>query len=1130
MNKLDEKFINKNIAELCREYDSIRGANVNLARITPDFIDGLKPVARRLLYVMFLKDHGKNFRKVAAITGDTIARLHHHSQSSVKDCLDGLAQWWKNNIPLIEGYGNFGCHDKETEVLTLEGWKYFKDITKEDKLASVSPFDGNLIFENPINITKEKYKGRLIVGKHDSLDFALTPNHRMLVRKFIKGSGLSKDYSFINVSELGHYSGLMTKFYQNKERSGDITLKVEITDNGNVLPEINIPMDDWLQFLGVYLADGCMYIGENEGDYIINLSGIKSRKRKYYKEILQNIGVDVQYTGRGYRFYNKRIWKLLESYGLFGKKAPDKFIPDFVFGLDHSHIEKFLYGFAIGDGQFMPLGNVSYFTSSEKMANQLQILLLMCGKYNKKYKRSPRHSVIEGREVQQIRDQYQVYEWGGKKLSIDRKIHISEMEYDDYVYCAEVPTYNTLITKRNECILLSGNSVAGDEAGADRYIQARLSKYAYDCFFSDWEESAVDMIMGADEETPEPLYLPAKYPNILLNGSLGIGYGMASNLFPANFKETVEACIALMANPDAEIVIIPDSPTGCDIIATDFKKMCDNGNAGYSMRCKYEIDSEQNQITITNLPYQVTANNIREKIADIKERGGLPELIAMNDFSGKVIDLRLSLRDDVNPYKFMKKLIEQVGGLEKSYPVNIVVTNDYQSFDWSVKKLLVEWIRYRREQKRVIVNHKRTSLLAEQRTNDVKIFLMNGDNLENTINIFKNSRNRADIERNLIEKYRNTEIRMDSLQARALSDLKMYKLCKDEYESCLKRAEEIIVELKDIEDILSANNGIDKLIIAELRDGIKKFGTPRKSNVVPYKISVDTEVQGTCILQLSSDGMIIRKLATNVDEEPVPADSNGFAVKVDNDASFILIDDKGYYSFIRVRELPVDQEVPVNRFIKQALGNIVAMLPFDFESDKCCTLISKLGMIKRMRIADITPSKRPCIDISKEDNLVKGIVTKIKSPKDILVYTSEGMGQRLDPNLIKITSTLAKGVSGFKLRKEDEIVGCYAIDPTNQYLLYVTSKGKARLNAISYLPMRDSKHDTMVRLISLNDRDHLVGIVGCNKLDKVQVFYQDGETEIIDVSKISEETMSSEPKKVTSRNAVSNNIVKVKLL
>ena len=777
----NETFINWNIASLCEEYDKICGANKNLARVVPDFIDGLKPVARRLLYIMYLKDQGKSFRKVAAISGDTIARIHMHGQTSVEDCLVGLTQWWNNNIPLIEGQGNFG-------------------------------------------------------------------------------------------------------------------------------------------------------------------------------------------------------------------------------------------------------------------------------------------------------------------------------------------------------------SCAGDPAGASRYIQAKLSDYAYDCFFADWKESAVDMVMGADGETKEPLYLPAKYPNILLNGALGIGYGMGCNLPGFNFKELVEATISLMKNPEADILLIPDSPTGSDIVAGNFRKISDIGNGVYSMRCRYEICPEKNMIRIISLPYQVAVNTIREKIADIKERSGLPELIAMNDFSGNEVDLRLHVRDDVNPYKFMKKLIEEVGGLEKSYPVNITVTNDYESFDYSVKKLLTEWIKYRREQKRVVVNHKKTVLLAEQRTNDVKIFLMSENNLHITIEIFKSGRNRSDIELKLIERFRDSKIKMDSLQAKTLSEMRMHELSIDAYEKCVKRGTELIDEISEVEKILGEEHGIDKLIIGELREGIKKFGSPRKSNVVPYKISTATEAAGECILQLSSDGIILRKTATNVDEEPVPIDSNGFAVKVGNDCSFIAIDDDGYFSFIKVKDLPIDQEVPMNRFIQQRLGTIVALLPFDIDSEQCCTLISRQGILKKIKISEMRPYKRPCIDISKQDKLVKGIVTKIQTKKDILIYTKDGMGQRLDPNDLRVTSFTARGTNGFKLQANDEIIGCYSIDPGNQYLLYITVKGKMRLNQTQYFPIRDSKHDDMVRLITLSERDKLLKVVGCNRLDKIQVFFDDGDLEVVSVSSIKEGTMSSLPEKVTKKNAVSTNIVKVKIM
>lgn len=782
---VEEKFIDRNIAKLCEEYDKIKGANTNLARIAPDFVDGLKPVQRRALYIMFLKDQGKSYRKLATISGDTFGRIHPHAPTSVEDTLVKVAQEWNNNVPLIDGEGNWG-------------------------------------------------------------------------------------------------------------------------------------------------------------------------------------------------------------------------------------------------------------------------------------------------------------------------------------------------------------SPSGAVAGASRYIKARLSEYSHACFFEDWKDSVIDMTMGYDEETKEPIYLPAKYPNVLINGCLGIGFGMASNLPPFNFREVVEACVTLMKDPDTNIVLIPDSPTGCDIIETDFAKMCDRGRGTYSMRCKYEIDAENNIIRITNLPYQVTANVIRERIADIKENNGLPELMSMNDMSGKTVDIRLIIRDDVNPYKFMRKLIKEVANLEKSYPVNITVTNDYESFDYSIKKLLVEWIRYRREQKRVVVSHKRTTLLAEQRTNDVKIFLMNKNNLQDTIKIFRTSHNRTEIEHRLIEKYKHSEIRMDSLQARTLSNLRLLDLSISAYEGCVKRREELIEELKDVENILNTENGIDKLIVAELRDGIKRFGKPRRSNVVPQKISVSSEVEGACILQLSSDGTIVRKLATNVYEEPVPIDNDGFAVRVDNDASFILVDDKGHHCFIKAKDIPVDTEVPVNRYTNSKHpidGNIVAMLPVDMDSDICCTLISRFGMIKKIRISEMGPSRKPCMDLQGDDRIVRGITTLSKSQKDILVYTKYGMGQRLDPNTIRITSPLAKGGNGFKLKGDDEIVGCYRISPEeNQYLLYVTTKGKMRLNLIDYLPTRDSKHDAMVKLISVNERDKLLSVIGCNKLDKLKVFFDDGTDEIINISKLEESTMSSDPKKTTSKNAVSTNVVKVKLI
>ncbi len=1107
---LSEKFFDKNIAELCQLYSATHGYSINLKRVVPDFIDGLKPVARRSLYIMFLKDQGRQFRKLASISGDIIGRVHAHGETNCIECIVGMAQWWANNIPLIEGQGNWGsCHDSETEVLTRDGWKYFNDITKEDKLASVNPVDGTMIFENPINIIKYPYKGDMIVGSSKKLNFKVTPDHKMILQKYRKYNdkhSFSNTHIAVTADKIPSYSKLINEFYHVKVNC----------DKSVKLKEIIIHMEIWVQFIALYLLSGKIFHTNLYGKQrkVIAIGVNKSRrfvKEILYKnDILRQLGVTYAWSSKDKAFIitNPLLINKLESYGFGGVESKDIELPDFIMDLDFKYIEEFLCALMLKDSLG---GSNKCIVKSKKLSEKLEILALMSGHQS---------------HVEVKSSKYYVSIYKDRIQTISKSHHITTSSYDGFVYCAEVPRYHTLITRRGSSILLSGNC-SGDSAAAARYIMAKLSDYAYDCFFADWKESAVDMVLAYDGETKEPLYLPAKYPNVLLNGTLGIGYAQSSMIPCFNFREVVEATIKLMKNPEAPILLIPDSPTGASIIEGNFQKISETGNGVYTMRCTYEVDSENNVVTITSLPYQVTMNTIREKIADIKEKDGLPELLLMHDHSGSIIDLRLKIRDDVNPYRFIKKLIESVAGLEKTYPVNITVTNDYKSYDLSIKGVLVEWIKYRREQKRVVVSHRKTTLLAEQRTNDVRIFLLTGSNLQITVDIFKTSRNRAEIESRLIERYRDSEIRMDSLQAKTLSEMRMHELSIESYEKCLARREELIKELAEVEETLNTESGIDNLIIGELREGIRRYGTPRRSSVVPFKISLDTEVAGSCILQLSSDGIITRNTSTNVDEEPIPLDTCGFAAKVDNDSAFVVVDEDGMFSFVKVVELPVDQEVPLNRFIKQPLGNIVGLLPFDIDSTQCCVLISRNGMLKKIRISEMKPSRRPCIDLGKNDKLVRGIVVNNNTKKDILIYTELGMGQRFDPNAIKITSFLAKGGEGFKLDK-DHIVGCYSINPENQYLLYITKRGRGRLNETAFLPQRVTKRDQMVMLIPINERDSLLSVIGVNKFDNVMVHFNDQSTEQVDISKLQVCTMSAIPEKVVKKNVVSNYLVKAR--
>lgn len=1208
--EFNENFVEVEAGEITKKWQSIYAYNILTARMIPELIDGLKPVVRRALYIMYQKDGGKSFRKVLAISGEVVGKVHPHASTAVETAIVGNAQEWNNTLPLIEGSGNFGnCHSKDTEVLVYDKgenkvswmlWPDFYDAPENKELASINIETGEWKWEEPVRLIsynmEEKYadepeKMRMVVGltntkggapsgSRDSsgggqtgrsamsgapfddpslnnpiylgdtppapdnadkmIDFMVTEDHNMVIKSLMDGS---ESFEFCPASELPEVFKLRVKDvlipgddhgYGEHQMMPDETLEeygmwdpdkeyhypedlVWVLD---IFGKKNLPLEFFLKIVAMFVA-----YGRYTGDKIEFTEGAQKVDLGIISDIFAITNEECNEPAIVEFFSNEPVYiePDEEEEASEGEEEDtyDPFIPAGIFHMNGDNLNWFMEMYAKVSGTSADAPKMI----TESYADQFQVIAVMLGKMAGIWKIWPDDAEEKPGDGFYYMVQFKDIE---PVVCTSKNIHYEV--YKDDVYCAEMPTNHTIITRRNGTTLLSGNC-SGDSAGAPRYIQARLSDYAIACFFEDWKDSVVDMQLAYDEETMMPDYLPAKYPNVLVNGCLGVGYGFSVRIPSFNFREVLEATIMLIRDPKSNIILIPDSPTGADIIETDFGAICARGKGAYMQRCKYTIDPEANMITITALPEQSTALSIRENIANIKEKGGLAELLNMNDLSGKEINIQLIIRDDVNPYKFMKKLISQVAGLEQTYPVSVMVATDYMIFEYSVKQVLLEWLKWRREQKRVVFANKRGSLYGEQRVNDIKLFIMNPKNLNDTLDIFRHSHNRQEIEEKLIAKYRKTEIMMDSVQARALSNMRMIELTIDAYEGYKKRAEEIIQELKEIEGILNDPNGIDKVIIGELRDGIKRFGKPRRSNVVPYAISVSNEVEGFCILQLSSDGNIIRTPASNADEEPVPTDSNGFACLVDNDASFILVDDKGFHTFIRVKELPVGTEVPVFRYSKKPLdGKIVAMIPYDIDSDKCCTLISKQGIVKRIRIPEIGPSKKPIITIDKDDRIVKGIVLKAKSQKDLLIYTKNGMGQRLDPNSIRITSPAAKGMSGFKLKKDDEICGVYAISPeANAYLLYVTTKGKVRLNLIDYLPTRESKHDEMVQLISLNDRDKLVAVVGCNKLDKATVYYDDGDSETIDIKKLPESTMSSEPKKATNKNAVSNNITKVKI-
>lgn len=372
------------------------------------------------------------------------------------------------------------CHDSITEVLTADGWKLFSNITMDDKLASVSIDTKNLIFEKPTDIIKKQYDGNMYYTKNSRMDFALTEDHDMIVRDFDSSTGsLSNIYKKVKIKDIGWYSGLICGglFYDGDENSSEFyaIAGVDNKTTPNQRTETIFPMELWLKLIGIYLAEGTMLVQSHSG-YGVQIAGVKDRERVFISDLLTDLGINFHSREDRFVFTNKQIYTEFQNLGFLGVKAPDKRVPSFVFSQNSDNIKSFLEAYFMGDGcQSKKTRN--FYTSSVGMSYDIQRLILLSGGWSNIYIRCPRTSVMtDGRTVVGKYDEHCIGQWYDNKLSIERKSQIYNLPYSGLVYCASVPTYQTLITKRNGKILISGNCTANSISGALDYTLKKEGK------------------------------------------------------------------------------------------------------------------------------------------------------------------------------------------------------------------------------------------------------------------------------------------------------------------------------------------------------------------------------------------------------------------------------------------------------------------------------------------------------------------------------------------------------------------------------------------------------------------------------------------------------------------------------
>lgn len=647
-----------------------------------------------------------------------------------------------------------------------------------------------------------------------------------------------------------------------------------------------------------------------------------------------------------------------------------------------------------------------------------------------------------------------------------------------------------------------------------RYIEAKLSEYTIDCFFDDFDKYAVPMKMAYDGENIEPEFLPAKYPHILFNPQLaGIGYGLASNIPPFNVKEVLNATIKLIENPKAKILLVPDSPTGADILDEGlFGEINKSGISKFTLRASYEINYQENTIRFTSLPLQTKTKNVIQNIIGLRKAHVLEEISDIEDSTKNGdVNLLIKLKSDANPDKVLETLFKKNTNLKMTYPVGITVIDDYKPYSYGVKDLLLEWIDYRRDIVRSMFMYSLQILEEKRHMNKVLVMVFNEDNIERTVEIAKKSKSRKDTIEKLMKEYK-----ISSLQASTIADMRVYNFNDEYYQKYKQEGKEIKEELEKINSILDDDEEIDKFIINQLKEGIKKYGHPRKSKIVKEGNDEKAKLPKKDYLIGITESGIIKKLSLKKYKSIgiVGKGNEKLSVmQVTSHDDLLVFDSTGVVSKVAITAIPEmeyeDTGIEIARYFP-VHDRIISILKVNDKSlsskkdnEMTVVMITKMGLSKRVLLSEFNKISdfKTAIKLNDGDELVATDYALSNSKNDIIICTNVGNGVRIKLNDVKLLGKNAKGLSQIDLKPEEYVVSASRIKPKEKYLLYVTSSGKLKLTELKYFPPMKRKEESL-SLISLGAKEELVGISTVSKDDVIMVYRKNSEPVTINVENI----------------------------
>ena len=639
-------------------------------------------------------------------------------------------------------------------------------------------------------------------------------------------------------------------------------------------------------------------------------------------------------------------------------------------------------------------------------------------------------------------------------------------------------------------------NVDGDGAAAYRYTEARMSKLANE-LMSDIEKDVVDLVPNFDNTRKEPSVLPSRFPNLLVNGSVGIAVGMATNIPPHNLGEVIDGTIHLMENPDAtveemmEYIKGPDFPTYATIYGRrGIVDAYTTGRGRVMVRSKATIEEEHRRIIVTEIPYMVNKSQMIKSIVDMVKDKRIEGITDLRDESGRRgMRIVIEYKRDANPQVILNTLYKNTQ-LQDTCAVNMLALVNGEPKTLGLREMLNEYIKFQED---VIVRRTRFDLAkAKAEAHIYEGYKTAIDNIDEIISIIRASESTQVAKENLKERFL-----LSDEQAQAIVDMTLGRLSGLERQKIEDRLAALYAKIKELNEILSDEGLVKEIIKTELLEIKRKYADERRTEIVDSEDEIDLEdliPRHECVLTLTNAGYIKRISADTYSAQKrggkgiigMGTKEEDFIenIMVANSHSYLLMfTDKGKIFVKKVYEIPESSRTAkgtniINIMEIEKGEKVTAMIALtEFNEKEYLVMVTKNGVIKRTEVTEYENKRRGgkiAINLDEGDELI--FVGHTKGESDVLIATREGQGARFSEDKVSIVGRTARGVRGIELRNGDEVIGAVIVDEEKD-LLTVTEKGFGKRSSFSDFESRN-RGIFGVRAHNLNEKTGKLASIG----------------------------------------------------